>query len=79
MSTTITLTKVEPYLGGEANVVPATGSNVQGAMYRYEFLDNSTPPKKGVLIFPTASLLTPGNNSLSGTNTGTIVITDTPG
>ena len=79
MSTTITLTKVEPALGGEASVIPGTGSTVQGAFYRYEFLDNSNPPKKGVLIFPTASLLTPGNNGHSGTNTGTIVITDTPG
>lgn len=79
MATTITLTKVEPALGGQSNTQVGSAQSTQGAMYRYEFLDNSTPPKLGVLFFPTASLLTPGSNGISGTNTGTIVITDTPG
>lgn len=79
MATTYTLTKVEPFLGGEQKTVSGSAQSTQGAIYKYECLDNSSPAKKIILLSPDANLLTPGNNGLSGTNTGTIVITDTPG
>jgi hypothetical protein len=79
MSVTITLTKVTPWLGGQTKKLPGSGDSIQGAQYVYEFEDNSSPIKKGMLIFPTSTLLTAGNDGLTGTNTGTIVITDTPG
>lgn len=85
MSTTYTLVKVEPFLGGAdatANnnqILEGTGQSTQGTLYKYVCHTNDATPKVITIISPDANLLTPGSNHLSGTNTGTIVITDTPG
>ena len=85
MSTTITLTKVVPRLGGADQTTnnigwqPGSDTAPTGKMYVYECQDNGNPALTHYLISPTANLLTPGSNHTSGTNTGTIVITDTPG
>lgn len=93
MATTYTLTKVEPFIG-EGNQYAASGGSSSaasseflagsdatqgGKVYKYTCIDNSSPAKTIIIISPDANLLTPGNNHISGTNTGSIVITDTPG
>lgn len=79
MATTYTLTKVEPFITPNDASLSGSGTSVQGKQYKYICVDNSNPAKTITIISPDANLLTPGNNGLSGTNTGSIVITDTPG
>ena len=77
MPTTYTLVKVEPYLGA-GNHNSHNNEMIAGASrYRYTCIDNAG--KTIVIESPDAALLTPGSAYLSGANTGTIVITDTPG